>query len=89
MVVKENVSITLVGVYLAASIGLNVDNLHKLSHLGAFLRSILGPWIAVGDWNLSPEILRASQWLHKVSEEITLPENTNFTAAAAVGSMLD
>ena len=80
--------ITLLTGYLTASIGLVHDNLTKLSSMGAFVNSLLGPWIMICDWNVEPGQLRASGWLQEVKGHIFTPEDTDFTSWAA-GAMFD
>ena len=37
------------------------------------LNTLTGPWIVGGDWNCTPEDLRATGWLKKVSGVIVAP----------------
>eukprot|EP00974_Lingulodinium_polyedra_P022852 2205841-Lingulodinium_polyedra.AAC.1 len=37
-----------------------------LAEAAATLRSVGGPWIASGDWNLPPQVLARSRWLELV-----------------------
>ena len=50
-------SLTVVGIYLDASIGLVGQNLVKLHTLAKLLSMVRGPWIVVGDWNATPQEL--------------------------------
>ena len=55
--------VTLISVYLDTGIGLKGGNLKKLADLAVLISAINGPWIAMGDWNMTPEDLRQSAWL--------------------------
>ena len=33
-----------------------------LQELAIALKALKGPWVVAGDWNLTPEVLRASRW---------------------------
>ena len=37
------------------------------------LRCLRGPWVAGGDWNISPELLRSSRWLEIVDGVLFSP----------------
>ena len=62
--------------YLRHSQGLSEANLLLLGHAAAALGAVSGPWIAAGDWNMSPETLAQSGWLKVVGGVVfakTLP----------------
>ncbi len=51
-----------VSVYLHAKEGLSQRNLDLLQELARVLNALDAPWVCAGDWNCSPEQLRASNW---------------------------
>ena len=55
-----------VSVYLRDSEGLSEANLAILTQLAALLRSLSGPWVVGGDWNIQPQQLQESRWLDLV-----------------------
>ena len=61
-------------VYLRHSEGMSDANLAILEQAGIALRSLGGPWIAAGDWNLPPDVLAASRWLEVVDGVIFATE---------------
>jgi hypothetical protein len=52
--------------WLRDSEGLSTANMELLEEAAGALRSLKGGWIAGGDWNIEPEVLRASKWLEMV-----------------------
>lgn len=52
-----------VNIYLKDGEGMSETNKHLLETAAQLIASLRGPWIAQGDWNLSPEVLAASNWL--------------------------
>ena len=56
----------LVSLYLWHSEGMSQRNLSLLQHLAWVLKRLRGPWIIGADWNLTPDVLRASGWLQLV-----------------------
>ena len=62
--------IHLISVYLWHSEGLSVRNLQLLEVVANIIRVIVGPWILGGDFNITPEVLRASGWLALVGAEV-------------------
>jgi len=61
-------------VYLIDSVGLTDENLHILEVVAACVRQLRGPWILGGDWNVSPQVLAASNWLSMVGGTIVAPQ---------------
>ncbi len=51
-----------VSVYLYSKEGLSRRNLDLPQELARVLRALNAPWVCAGDWNCSPEQLRASNW---------------------------
>ena len=65
----------LVGIcYLDNSTGIQGNNLLKLAHMSAAIAAHGGPWIFLGDFNLSPAELRVSGWLQEMKATVILPE---------------
>ena len=62
-----------VSVYLRDSEGLSEANLAILTQLAALLKSLSGPWLVGGDWNLQPELLRDARWLDLVHGTVHAP----------------
>ena len=56
----------ILNVYLKDSEGLSPTNMHLLEQAALCLKSIKGPWIAGGDWNMEPQMLEAAGWLSMV-----------------------
>ena len=52
-----------ISVYLIDSVGLNEANKLILEEVTVAIKSIKGPWVLAGDWNITPEILAASGFL--------------------------
>ena len=61
-------------VYLRDSEGLSDKNQHLLEQAAVALRIIDGPWVAAGDWNISPQTLASSGWLDMVGGVIFATE---------------
>jgi hypothetical protein len=53
-------------VYLKDSDGLSQTHMTLLEAAAACLNTVAGPWVAAGDWNMSPELLASSGWLKMV-----------------------
>ena len=47
----------LISIYMRPTIGLSGVNLHRLAVLAALLSTFCIPWLAVGDWNVDPEVM--------------------------------
>ncbi len=62
-----------ISVYLIHSEGLSSANLAILEELYAVIGQLVGPWIASGDWNLSPAVLASSKWLQMTRGIIFAP----------------
>ena len=53
-------------IYLLDSVGMNPSNILVCEQAALVLRSVRGPWICSGDWNLEPDVLAASGFLKLV-----------------------
>ena len=62
-----------VSIYLIDSVGLNEANKLILQEVTAAVKSLKGPWVIAGDWNLSPEILAASGFLQMIGGALFSP----------------
>jgi exonuclease III len=60
-------------VYLKDSEGISDTNADVLTHLTALIAAVRGPWIIGGDWNVSPDTLRKSNWPSIVGGHIHAP----------------
>ena len=63
----------LVSVYLWTSEGLSQRNMDLLQCLAGVLSRLRGPWLVGGDFNLTPDMLRASGWLSLVNGTVHAP----------------
>ena len=61
-------------VYLRDSEGRSDSNLEILGVLTGIIRTLKGPWIVMGDWNVEPAELVRSNWLHIVKGTIHAPK---------------
>ena len=68
-----SISVTFIGVYLTASVGMAGVNIRKLAAIGALIRTLKGPWILAGDFNMPPEVMAKSSWLNLVHGTILVP----------------
>ena len=60
--------------YLISGEGLSVGNLDILQAAAVCLKALKGPWVAAGDWNITPAMLTSTQWLKMVGGVIIAPE---------------
>ena len=61
-------------VYLHSTVGVTAKrNLDLLETVAFTLASLVGPWIVGGDWNCTPDDLRATGWLKKLGGVICAP----------------
>ena len=66
--------VMLISVYLWHTEGLTTRNLAILNAAGEAVARHGGPWIMVGDFNMTPEELQgAHEWLRKIGGKITAP----------------
>ena len=63
-------------IYLRHSEGLSEANMCILEVATVALRCLKGPWVAAGDWNMSPQTLAQSRWLEQVDGIIFATELT-------------
>ena len=60
--------------YMRHSEGLSLANMTILDHAAVALNTVGGPWIAAGDFNMSPQTLAESGWLKTVGGVIMAPK---------------
>ena len=58
--------IHVISVYLKDSEGLSEYNLRVLQEVAALARTLGGPWVIAGDWNVHPSKIQESNWLKVV-----------------------
>ena len=63
----------MLSVYLRHSEGLSPENLLLLDVLAEIVDTLQGPWIIAGDFNLEPEVLKASGWPLMIGGEVLAP----------------
>ena len=65
--------IHVVSVYLHDSEGLSERNLALLQTLAAAVRTLRGPWVVGGDWNITPEMLRGTNIFNVMDATVAAP----------------
>ena len=63
----------LISVYLRDGVGMNSENTLICEHVCALVRSLDGPCVIAGDWNMAPETLAKSGFLGMVNGTIFSP----------------
>ncbi|CAK0802273.1 unnamed protein product, partial [Prorocentrum cordatum] len=81
-------SLLIVGVYMTSSVGPKA-NAPKLANVGTLVSTVQGPWLAIGDWNMTPKELAGTGWLSLVTGSVIAPFNTDYTCTLGSGRMLD
>ena len=72
--------VTFVSVYLETGQDpLSEANQQRLDSLAQYLRTLKGPWIALGDWNCTPCQLIASEFVPGVQGSVVVPTDVSFT----------
>ena len=71
----------LVTCYITDSQGVGALNLMKLARLGALVHTMNLPYVIVGDFNMTPEELIATQWIDQIRGQIVLPHATVSTCS--------
>ena len=66
-----------VTVYLQDTEGIGETNQAILTELAAYLGTIRGPWIVAGDWNVTPQQLKAAPWDQIVKGAIKQPNEAS------------
>ena len=62
-------------VLLLGTLGIrSLENLDILECAAMLIASLRGPWVLCGDFNLTPEVLRASGWVNHVQGRIVAPK---------------
>ena len=60
-------------IYLRDSEGITEENLLILQEAAVAIKQLRGPWVLGGDWNLTPDTLRATNWLSLVGGVVVAP----------------
>ena len=63
----------MISVYLKDSVGMNAENQLVCENVAAAVRSLDGPCVMAGDWNMEPETLARSGFLGMVNVTIFAP----------------
>ena len=80
--------ILLVTCYLTDSQGASALNLTKLARMGALIQTMHLPYVIVGDFNMSPAQLTATQWIDQIGGHFVIPQETVSTWSSG-GRMID
>ena len=70
----------MVSIYLRVNEGLTEANLLILQHAAILIKSLKGPFIIGGDWNLEPHVLEAANWTSMVGGRIHAPSQPTCNA---------
>ena len=73
--------ILLVTCYLTDSQDASALNLTKLARLGALVHTLNLPYVIVGDFNMTPDELVATQWIDQIRGQIVIPHETVSTCS--------
>ena len=73
--------ILLVTCYLTDSQGASALNLTKLARLGALVHTMNLPYVIVGNSNMTPDELVATQWIDQIRGQIVIPHETVSTCS--------
>ena len=66
--------IHVVSVYLKDMEGIGGTNTAVLEQLAAHVKTLRGPWVIGGDWNLEPKALRDAGWLDMIGGAVAAPD---------------
>ena len=70
---RAHTAVHFVSVNFRHSEGLSDANLHIMKETAAFLRTVRGPWVLAADFNMPPDVLRASGWLDVIKGVVHAP----------------
>eukprot|EP00959_Pyramimonas_sp_CCMP1952_P189945 3973737-Pyramimonas_sp.AAC.1 len=85
----NDITICLVAVYLATSVGFKGVNFQKLALLGSFIQSLDIAWVIFGDWNVTPSKLMEPGWPTMIGGVPVVPADVQCICALRSGSMID
>ncbi len=86
----NGLSLVVISLYLICGLGVKDRNLSTLTELGAWLLALNLPWLIVGDFNVEPRELLASNCPQQVRGKIWTPLDTAYTCnASKEGSLID
>ena len=63
-----------ISIYLWTGEGLTERNLALLHRLKLLVRTLKGPWVVGGDWNIEPELLQSSGWARYLKGQVFATE---------------
>ena len=72
----------IISVYLRDNEGLSPANASLLLAIETVTKSLKGPWVIGGDWNLSPETLEEAGWVNTIHGAIAKP--SEYTCAQSI-----
>ena len=76
-------------VYLEASTGLAAGNLQRLEGIRKHVATRGRPFVLIGDFNVPPEVMEASDWIKEMKAVAIRPEGVTATCTSGKGDMLD
>ena len=82
-------TICIVSLYLVPTIGATGENLTRLRGLGGFLYGLRCPYLVLGDFNMTPQVLAGTGWLRLVHGKAIEPEGTDSTILQGAGRIID
>ena len=65
------------------------ENLKILLEMQQALRSLAIPWVALADWNCTPDELAAANWDFHLDADILRPHTCDSTCVSGQGRLLD
>ncbi|CAK0801157.1 unnamed protein product, partial [Prorocentrum cordatum] len=86
----KGATLALISVYLERRVGLDDPaNIAKMIQLTRVVRSLGVPWIALGDWNVTPADMQLCPWLKAFRGELLIPNDCAVTCATGKGRLID
>ena len=62
-------------VYLHCGEGLTSRNVLLLEHVAAIIKTLRGPWVLAGDFNVTPETLKDAGYLDMINAQVVAPSD--------------
>eukprot|EP00959_Pyramimonas_sp_CCMP1952_P212618 4448583-Pyramimonas_sp.AAC.1 len=75
-------------VYLVSSIGATGENLSRLREIAEFIATLGVPWVLLGDFNMSPDLLLESGFLEITWSRVRVPDDAEYTCDVSM-TMID
>ncbi|CAK0907452.1 unnamed protein product, partial [Prorocentrum cordatum] len=85
---RKGVTLALICIYLDSGKGFENENASKMLQLTRVVKSFAVPWVALGDWNNTPEQFANTRWLQALGE-LLLPADSPFTCTSGKGRLID